>query len=232
MPRSEAIEAGLSLVGGWLASPTTRELMAAPAKFGDSNNRNGWFSTTHWSVVLAARQQSPESSAAMETLCRAYWSPLYTYLRRRGYDINYAQDLTQEFVAHLLSKDFLSGVSPEKGRFRSFLLASLNNFLVSEHERATAQKRGGGMAIVPIDADGAEEWLSVALSGGCTPEEAFDRRWALTLLEKAFARVKDEFAASRKEAQFERLKEFLEGDVSHGDYNLAARDLHMTPNAV
>ena len=191
-----------------------------------------WFTTTHWSVVLSARKNSPQTAAALEALCRTYWPPLYTYIRRRGHDVHDAQDLTQAFLAHLLAKDFLDDVSRDKGKFRSFLLASLNNFLLNEHERANAQKRGGGLAFVPLDANDAEEWLSAEAAATETPEDIFDRRWALTLLERAFARARGECEAAGKLAQFECLKTFLEGDVSHGDYNVAARELHMTAGAV
>ncbi len=195
-------------------------------------DKGRWFTTTHWSVVLSARGGSPQAAAALEALCRTYWPPLYTYLRRRGHDLHHAQDLTQAFIAHLLAKDFLDDVSPDKGKFRSFLLASLNNFLVNEHERASAQKRGGGIAFVPLDANDAEEWLSAEPAATETAADIFDRRWALTLLERAFARARGEFEAAGKLAQFECLKTFLEGDVSHGDYNVAAHELHLSAGAV
>lgn len=196
------------------------------------DDQQQWFATTHWSVVLSARESSPLAAAALEALCRTYWPPLYTYIRRRGHDLHDAQDLTQDFIAHLLAKDFLGTISRDKGKFRSFLLASLNNFLVNEHERTSAQKRGGGIAFVPLDAHDAEEWLCAEPTASETAEDIFDRRWALTLLERAFARVRGEFEAAGKLAQFECLKTFLEGDVSHGDYNGAARELDMSPGAV
>src|SRR5262245_18939922 len=116
------------------------------------------FATTHWSVVLAAgRTNEPLSSAALERLCRTYWYPLYAYLRRRGHSEHDAQDLTQGFFAQLLERDWLHGVAHEKGRFRSFLLASLNYFLADEHDRATAQKRGAGRQLISLDAHQAEE---------------------------------------------------------------------------
>ena len=198
----------------------------------EPDDQQRWFATTHWSVVLSARESSPQAAAALEALCRTYWPPLYTYIRRRGHDLHDAQDLTQAFIAHLLANDFLGKVSRDKGKFRSFLLASLNNFLVSEHLRTTAQKRGGGIAFVPLDASDAEEWLRAEPAETETAEDIFDRRWALTQLERAFARVRGEFEAAGKLAQFECLKSFLEGDVSHGDYNGAARELDMSPGAV
>ena len=198
----------------------------------EPDDRQRWFTTTHWSVVLSARESSPHATAALETLCRTYWPPLYTYIRRRGHDTHHAQDLTQAFIAHLLAQDFLGRVSRDQGKFRSFLLASLNNFLVNEHERAGAQKRGGSLAFVPLAANDAEEWLCAEPSATETAEDIFDRRWALTLLERAFARVRGEFEAAGKLTQFECLKNFLEGDVGHGDYNGAARELRMSAGAV
>jgi len=198
----------------------------------DPEAQQRWFATTHWSVVLCARDKSPQSGAALEALCRTYWPPLYTYLRRRGYDTHQAQDLTQAFIAHLLTRDFLSDVSRDKGKFRSFLLASLNNFLVNEHERTNAQKRGGGVAFVPLEATEMEDWLRGEPAETETAEHIFDRRWALTLLERAFARVRDEFEAAGKLRQFECLKPYLEGDVAHGDYKAAAHELQISAGAV
>ena len=195
-------------------------------------DQHQWFTTTHWSVVLSARESSPQSAAALEALCRTYWPPLYTYLRRRGQGVPEAQDLTQAFIAHLLASDFLEDVSRDKGKFRSFLLASLNNFLANEHERAGTQKRGGGVTFVPIYAGDTEEWLRAEPATTETPEDIFDRRWALTLLERSFQHVRGEFEAAGKLPQFERLKSFLEGDVKHGDYEVAARELHMSAGAV
>lgn len=203
---------------------------AQPQHSPDEQQR--WFTTTHWSVVLSAREQSPQTAAALEALCRTYWPPLYTYIRRRGHDTHSAQDLTQAFIAHLLAKDFLEEVSRDKGKFRSFLLASLNNFLVNEHEWAGAQKRGGGVAFVPLDANDTEEWLRAEPATTETAEHIFERRWALTLLERAFAKVRGEFESAGKLAQFERLKTYLEGDVGRGDYKGAARELHMSAGAV
>ncbi len=198
----------------------------------EPDDQQRWFTTTHWSVVLSARESSPQATAALEALCRTYWPPLYTYLRRRGYGQHDAQDLTQAFITHLLAQDFLGYVRRDQGKFRSFLLASLNNFLVNEHERASAQKRGGGVAFVPLDANDTEEWLGAEPAATETAEDIFDRRWALTLLERAFARVRGEFETAGKLAQFEGLKTFLEGDVSHGDYKEAARELNTSAGAV
>jgi len=193
-----------------------------------ADERQRWFTTTHWSVVLRAREDSARAGEALETLCRQYWSPLYTYVRRRGYAVHDAQDLVQQFIAHLLARDFLNGVSPDKGRFRSFLLASLNNFLGHEFARANAQKRGGGAAVVSLDAHDTERWLEVEAQSQPSPDALFERRWALTLFDQAFQKLRGEYAAAGKLAQFDRLKPFLEAKARPGDYEDAAADLDST----
>lgn len=192
-----------------------------------------WFTTTHWSVVLAAGHgQSPEAEQALEKLCRRYWYPLYAYTRRRGYDAHEAQDLVQEFFARLLAKNYLQGVNSERGKFRSFLLASLNHFLANEFDRAQALKRGGGQILISLDDETAEERYRCDPASALTPEMTFERRWALTLLEQALQRLQQEFGSTGRAAQFERLKGFLEGEVARGDYDRAAADLKVSPGAV
>ena len=191
------------------------------------------FVTTHWSVVLAARQVEPaRSRKALEELCRAYWVPLYSYIRRRGYAHEDAKDLTQEFFLRLSAPDFLASVSSEKGKFRSFLLASLNHFLVNEWHRAHAQKRGGSAQHFSLDAEIGEG--SYVEEPACVdePELFFDKRWALTILERALGGLRKEFADSGKSAQFEALKPYLT-DVSSGpDYGHVAAQLAMKPESV
>jgi RNA polymerase sigma-70 factor (ECF subfamily) len=192
-----------------------------------------WFTTTHWSVVLAAgRADSPEAKDALEKLCRDYWYPLYVYTRRRGYSPHDAQDLVQDFFARFLAKNYLEGVSAERGKFRSFLLASLNHFLANEYDRATAIKRGGGKPTISLDEQTAEERYRLEPVSNLTPAMIFDRRWALDLLDAALRQLRLEFLNSGRDRQFERLKVFLEGDVAHGDYDHAAADLGTTPGAV
>ncbi len=190
------------------------------------------FITTHWSVVLSAKQGSSDAGKALQALCQAYWPPLYTYIRRSGHAEHDAQDLTQDFLAQLMAKDFLSNVAPHKGKFRSYLLASLKNFLASEHQRATALKRGGGVTLVPLDANPEEDFLRAEPATHETPESIFERRWAVALMERAFAKLRDEVTAAGKTAQFDRLKEYLQADAGRGDYTVAARDLKMSPSAV
>jgi DNA-directed RNA polymerase specialized sigma24 family protein len=164
------------------------------------------FATTHWSVVLAAaKQEEPEAAEALERLCSAYWYPLYAFVRRRGFRHEEAQDLTQAFFAHLLRKDFLDGVGPEKGRFRSFLLACLKHFLVDEWEKARTAKRGGGRPALPLDMEKAEERYQLEARVEADPESLFERRWALDLLERALARLRHEAAYSGRRALFDEL---------------------------
>ena len=191
------------------------------------------FTTTHWSVVLTAGQGgSPASEQALERLCRGYWYPLYAYTRRRGYDAHQAQDLVQEFFARFLARNYLHGLSAERGKFRSFLLASLNHFLANEWDRAKALKRGGGRNFISLDDEDAEERYGRDAATTLTPDRIFERRWALAVLEHALERLQEEFVGTGRQAQFERLKGFLEGEVARGDYDRAAAELKVSPGAV
>ena len=144
------------------------------------------FTTTHWSVVLAAGQpDSPQAQAALETLCRTYWYPLYAYVRRRGHGPEDAQDLTQEFFAQLLRKNYPARAERAKGRFRTFLLHALSQFLVDQRERATALKRGGGQIVISLDAEAPEDRYRLEPPDELTPEKLFERRWAQTILDLA-----------------------------------------------
>ncbi len=138
-----------------------------------------------------------------------YWLPLYTYIRRQGESPEDAQDLTQEFFARLLEKNFLGSVDPAKGRFRSFLLASVKHFLSNQRDRARAQKRGGGQAPTPLDFSDAESRAGFQPAENQTPEKAFEKRWALTLLDRALGRLRKEYAGRRREKLFEKLKTTL-----------------------
>ena len=171
-----------------------------------------WFTTTHWGVVLNARSDSPESSDALSKLCHAYWHPLYWFIRRSGYKPEDAQDLTQDFFASLLEKNYLDAVVREKGKFRSFLLMALKRFLANQRDHANRLKRGGGHAIISLDAQNTENHYLAEPMDTMTPEKAFERRWALALLEQVMAALQAEFCAEGKADLFEALKGFLSGD--------------------
>lgn len=191
-----------------------------------------WFPTTQWSIVLAAGANPEHPCPALEKLCGTYWYPLYSYVRRRGYSPHDAQDITQAFFARLLERNDLISVSPEKGKFRSFLLASMNHFLSHERERVRAAKRGGGVAPISLDVDAAEDHFSAEPASNASPESAFDKQWAVTLLEMAFARVRQDYDKSGKVHIFDKLKPFLGETGETGDYVSAATVLKMTANSV
>jgi len=193
----------------------------------DSNEAPRVFPNTRWSAVLAARQHSPESSAALEAICRAYWYPLYAYVRRCGQPPHDAQDITQEFFRRLLEKHWLDSADPEKGKLRTFLIVALKNFMAKEWRRAAAQKRGGGQALVQMDTAFAEGRFA-ADTNTLAPDEAYDRQWALTLLDLTVNRLRDEFAAAGKRADFETLKNSLLGDRNSMDYAGIAKQLGLS----
>ena len=170
------------------------------------------FATTRWSVVLrAAKQEDRKAGDALSWLCGHYWFPLYAYVRRRIADPNEAQDLTQEFFARLLEKNILDHAAPERGRFRSFLLTSLKNFLTNEWNRVHAQKRGGRCPLLALDLDSGESRFRQEPSHDLTPERLFEREWALTLLKLVVTRLEAEFALAGKARHFELLKDALAG---------------------
>ena len=175
--------------------------------------QDGWFKTTHWTVVLEAGRQDPIlSHAALAKLCQTYWSHLYAYIRRRGHGQEDAQDLTQEFFARLLAKDYLIGASPEKGKFRSFLLTALKGFLANEWDRANRLKRGNGKAHISLDAAEAEGCYMAEPVDEMTPERIYERQWARTVLDRVMGQLGQEFCAEGKGRLFEELRLFLAGD--------------------
>src|SRR4051794_38569434 len=172
----------------------------------------GRFETTHWSVVLAARDRdAPRAERALSALCVAYWYPLYAFVRRQGHDPDRSADLTQEFFARLLEKDYLKAVDRAKGRFRSFLLASCTHFLANERDRARALKRGGGRPPVSIDRRDAEGRYRAEPAHELTAERLYQRRWALTLLDGVLERLGEESRRAGKGPLCERLKVALTG---------------------
>jgi RNA polymerase sigma-70 factor (ECF subfamily) len=183
------------------------------------------FALTHWSVVLAAgHSDSVLARDALEKLCRAYWFPIYAFVRRRGYSPHDAQDLTQEFFARLLEKNYLADADRARGRFRSFLLGAVKHFLANEWDKARAQKRGGGKIPVPIDFSSAETSFGIEPADQWTAEKMFDRRWALALLEQVLRRLREEHIRDGKERLFEQLKPTLtEASRSISYAEIAAR---------
>lgn len=189
------------------------------------------FATTRWSVVLAAGRVDAEvSGPALEELCRAYWRPLYAFVRRQGRDPEEARDLTQEFFALLLTRDDLARVGPEKGRFRTFLLTALSHFLANDWNRARRLKRGGGAVPLSIEGD-AEEWLAREPAHQETPERAYERRWALTLLEQAMGRLRAECVAQGRGDLFSALQGALDGTKAEGGLGAVGAPLGLSEGA-
>jgi RNA polymerase sigma-70 factor (ECF subfamily) len=204
--------------------------MTLPHQF-DDPPRGGWggFATTHWSVVLAAAgRASPQSTVALETLCRAYWFPLYAYVRREGYDREESLDLTQEFFSRLLEKNTLATADPNRGRFRSFLLTLLKRFLANEWHRARCQKRGGHALTFSLDAQEADDHLGLEVAD--TPETAYERRWAETVLDRVLGRLQTEY---RDHALgFASLQVYLVDDKGAAPFADTAAKLGVTTSAL
>lgn len=190
------------------------------------------FLSTQWSLVLAAGGSSSVAGhEALEELCRAYWPPLYAFARRAGHSPADARDLTQGFFAHLLDGASLSSASPERGRFRSFLLGAFKHFLAHERDRQNALKRGGGLQWVPLDLSVEEAALAGQSETGDRPDSAYDRRWAAALLERVLIRLREEFALSGRAELFNHFKDFLLGETVGGGYAAVATHLGMTEGA-
>jgi RNA polymerase sigma-70 factor (ECF subfamily) len=207
----------------------TKTSMPAPSDLGFPDARV--FATTHWSLVLAAKGGTTSAHTALSRLCETYWYPLYAFVRRQGHGPHDAQDLTQEFFARLLDKDWLDSTDPARGRFRSFLLVAVKRFLANEWDKARAQKRGGGATIFSMDETSAESRYRHEPAETITAEQLFDRRWALTLLDQVLARLRDEMASAKKLEQFEALKFCLTGENAAA-YSEIARLLATSEGAV
>ncbi|MCI0541448.1 MAG: sigma-70 family RNA polymerase sigma factor [Verrucomicrobiales bacterium] len=188
------------------------------------------FRTTRWSVVLTAQDKSsPDSAAALETLCRAYWYPLYAFVRGSGRSPHDAQDLTQEFFARLLARDWLRVVLPEKGRFRTFLIVAMKRFLTNEWHRDTRQKRGAGQQPLSLDTARAEHRF--ASEPPLAPDELYERRWAMTLLDESLERLQLEFTRAGKAHEFDAMKEWLTAERGGIPYARIAAALRTTEGA-
>ena len=188
------------------------------------------FPPTRWSVVLTARQASPESARALEALCQAYWYPLYAFVRRSGQSAHDAQDLTQEFFCRLLEKRWLDDADRNKGRLRTFLIVALKHFMSNEWRRASAGRRGGGQTPVPYDTAIAESRFG-ADGQSQSPDQTFDQQWALTLLDLTVNRLRAEFATAGRPDDFEILKGCLLADRGALDYAALAKSLNLNEGA-
>jgi DNA-directed RNA polymerase specialized sigma24 family protein len=180
---------------------------------------DGFFATTRWTMVRAVgRGESPQVDAALESLCSAYWFPLYAYVRRHGFTKEDAEDLTQAFFARLLARQDFTGLRQENGRFRAFLLAALKNFLSNERDRLGRLKRGGAITHLSMDWQSADTQFQISDNGKPSPDEAYDREWAVALLERVIQKLREECIAEGRGERFDQLKDFLttaRGEISH-----------------
>ncbi len=202
-----------------------------------SRGQNDRFATTQWSLVLRAQAKPKElaneedAARALAALCESYWYPLYAFLRRQGDDCHTAADHTQGFFAYLFDLGRLSAADPERGRFRSFLLAALKNYVANARRHERAEKRGGGAMHVALDFEQGEERYRHEPADLLTPDRIFERRWALTVLDRTLANLEQDYRAAGKEILFAELKDFLAGDDSRPQQVTAER-LGMTAGAV
>lgn len=191
------------------------------------------FTATRWSLVLrAADTDAPASARALEELARAYWFPLYAYVRHRGHSADLAEDLTQEFFARLLDKNYLADADRSKGKFRCFLLASLKHFLANEWDKRRSVKRGGRHRTIPLNSLEAEARYALEPVDRLTPEVLFERRWALAVLDQVLNRLREYYVQDGKAEFFEAIKQTLTGDPAAGSYAQIADQLNMTEGAV
>jgi RNA polymerase sigma factor (sigma-70 family) len=195
--------------------------------------RGGQFSATHWSVVVTAgKSDLPQATDALEKLCRTYWYPLYSYVRRQGNSPEDAEDLTQQFFSRLLEKNYLARADRDRGKFRTFLVRSLNNFLINEWKRAGRLKRGGDLTILSFDAQEAEERYAGEQIDVSNPDNAYERQWAVTLIDQVFSTLRGEYAAIDKAQLFEAVKVFIWGETGSASYEEIGRPLNLTEGAV
>ncbi|HUB83971.1 MAG TPA: hypothetical protein VMB03_34485 [Bryobacteraceae bacterium] len=191
------------------------------------------FPDTRWTMIVqAGREDDPAADEALAQLCRAYWYPLYAFIRKRGYSTEEARDLTQDFFAHLLENRRFAAADQERGRFRSFLLKSLQRFLADSADRSHAAKRGGGAATLPLELDGAENRLAHDLGHDETPERLFERQWAEALISRVATDLRGAFDREGRAEQFDRLKQFLPGFGSDTSYAQAAGEMGATEGAL
>lgn len=201
---------------------------------GSDGTKGQIFDTTHWSVVIAAGHTSaPGAQEALEKLCRTYWYPIYAWVRRKGRSHDEAQDFTQAFFARLLEKKYLKLANRERGRFRAFLLTSLDRFLINEWRKEQAEKHGGGVDFISLDEQDADgRYQAEPPSEDLTPDKLFEKRWALALLEQVLARLRAEYETDGKKELFDNLKPFVWGEKSALSQTEIGERLGMNQNAV
>jgi RNA polymerase sigma-70 factor (ECF subfamily) len=204
----------------------------SPSQPGPPENAQ-WFATTHWSVVLAARDgEEHASSAALERLCRTYWPPVYAFLRRDGHNAEDAQDLTQEFLSRFVHREWLDHLQDRRGKFRSFLLTFLKHFLSEQRGRANTQKRGGGKMFVSIDACEEEERAISECIDGETADQIYDRRWVREVMVQAVRELREEYVAKGQEALFDAIKDLQPGEHGAQSYSELGAALGMSEPAI
>ncbi len=217
----------------WIANvPADDQVTSLSAIGGSAQNGAVAFATTHWSVVLTAQGESPAAQEALEKLCRTYWRPIYSFVRRKGIRPEEAEDLTQGFFALLLERKDLSTVRKEKGRLRSYLLASVKHFLADEWRHAMAVKRGKGQWLIPLEELRERERIDVERSDRLTADQIYERRWALTVLEQVLARLRDEYRSAGNLRFFDRMKQKLMDEPGRPSQAQIASEFDMTENAV
>jgi RNA polymerase sigma factor (sigma-70 family) len=197
-----------------------------------SQNEAVAFTTTHWSVVLEAQGDSPAAQEALEKLCRTYWRPIFAFVRRQGVSPEEAEDLTQGFFALLLERRDLSAVRKEKGRLRSYLLASLKHFLTDKWRRAKATKRGKGQWLIPLEELRDSHRIDVDRSDRLSPDQIYERRWALTVLEQVLARLREEYRSAGNVRFFDQMKKMLMDEPGRPSQAEIGGEFEMTENAV
>ena len=205
-----------------MSSPNAQQAGAAPSGF----------ATTHWSLINRATARSPEGRAALETLCRAYWFPVYAFARKHGCSPADAEDVTQDFFGEIVQSEFLQRADRERGRFRSYLLSAVRRRIINANEKAHAQKRGGGATIVSIHEPIAEELFLEIDDPGLDPSETYERGWALTVLQRARHRLREEQAAAGRLPEFEALEPYLSAPPGEGEYAALATSLNMARNGI
>jgi DNA-directed RNA polymerase specialized sigma24 family protein len=205
----------------------------APNESTDQGQRPQWFPVTHWTDIVAARREgSASATEALNRLCSTYWYPIYAYIRRKGHSDADAKDIAQAFFFHVLERNLLGAADRTKGKFRSFLLGSLNYFLANLKDFEQAKKRGGGATFISLDEKIGEERYALEPVDDLSPEKLFERRWALDLHEQAVLQLREDYSRQGKEQLFGQLKPFLSDQTDSGDYATVARTLNMTPGAV